>query len=340
MNHIPTTATAAQKLKRLAKTRRKSTGESLAAAQNEVARENGYRDWKHVTVCLEETRAAKPEPFELSEAVSAFLSEQQTLNPLESETAKALLSGVVFAMDIKDADNERPESRPEIQECEEATAYLAGDMWLAVLRREQDEGVEEGPSDDSDNQVQEFVEYIGDYRFFRYTGSLAFRTLDDAFAGPLRGFFFYPTHVWLAGKFFDMADVPQVKVDGQVVYSTTPAPRLPSPSAGTPAVSAPSLLTVPSSEDFVVARLDIRKLQPSLYEFQVSHSGQEVFSDAGFSSIADALRTAADVTGAIGGYEVAYAGLVTGTYSVQELAATADAVAQRAVELAASLGRW
>jgi len=36
MEHIPTTATAVQNLKRAAKKRRKSTGESLAAAQDAI----------------------------------------------------------------------------------------------------------------------------------------------------------------------------------------------------------------------------------------------------------------------------------------------------------------
>ena len=343
MNHIPTTATVVQKLKRLAKTRRKTTVQSLAAAQNEVACEHGYGDWKHVTLCLEATSAGMSEPVVLSEAVSAFLSEQQALTPLEPETIRALSSGLVLAMDIKDADNERPESNPEIQECEDATSILARDIWLAVLRHEREEGLEHSASVGPDDQVQDFIDYIGNYRYFRYSGPLTFESLDDAFAGPLRDFFSAPTHVWLSGKFFDMSDVPEVRVDGRVVYSTTSTPGNPSKSVyarAAPAAQSATPQRGSSSDDFLVAKLDVRKLQPGLYEFQVSHSGQEVFSDAGFSSIADALRGAAEVTGAIRGYEVAYAGLVTGTYSVEELAATADAVAKRAVELASSLGRW
>jgi hypothetical protein len=103
LNHIPTTATAVQKLKRLAKTRRKSSGESLGSALDATARECGYRDWKHVTVCLAATSGAKPAPFSLSAAIRAFLADQQSLHPAEIETVQAMASGLVIAMDIKDA---------------------------------------------------------------------------------------------------------------------------------------------------------------------------------------------------------------------------------------------
>ena len=342
MNHIPTTATAVQKLNRLAKTRRKTAGGSLAASQDAVAREHGYHDWKHVKTCLEATVAARAAPPVLPEVVSEFLAEQRILSPASPETFQAIASGVVFAMDIKDAENVNPTSSPDIEECEDATAFLAGDVWQASLRHAQEElGEDAQNSFEPDEQLQQFLDDIGNYRYFRYSGPLTPKTLDDVFAGPLRDFFFPPTHVWIGGKFFDMADVREVRVDGRVVYSTTPArPSTPRANASSAASAAPAGRAGRRSESApLIARLDVRRLQPSLYEFQVSHSGQELFSDAGFSSIADAFRSAAEVTGAIRGYEVAYAGMVAGTYSVEELASSADAVAQRAVDLAASLGR-
>jgi hypothetical protein len=343
LTHIPTTATAVQKLKRLAKTRRKSSSESLAGAQDAIAREHGYRDWKHVTVCLAATAAEKCSPDALPHAVRDFLSEQQKVQPASAATAQAMATGLVFAMDIKDADNVRPESNPEIHECEDATAFLAGDVWRAVLRREREEGQgEDETSLEPDEEVQQLLDDIGNYRFFRFSGLAVPKNLDDAFAGPFRDFFFPPTHVWLEGKFFDMADVREVRVEGRVVYATSPGSSNSSPAAvySASAAAPPSAPNSRPKPEFIVARLDVRKLQASLYEYVVSYSGQEMFSDAGFSSIADALREAADVTGSIRGYEVAFAGLVAGTYAVEELASTADQVAQRAVEIAASLGRF
>ena len=57
MNYIPTTATAVEKLNREAKSRRKYTGTTLAAALDEVAVEAGYGNWKHVTECAAYTQA-------------------------------------------------------------------------------------------------------------------------------------------------------------------------------------------------------------------------------------------------------------------------------------------
>lgn len=55
MEFIPTTATAAEKLKRLVKTLRKTTKTSLAVALDAVARKHGYAHWKRVAVSLEQT---------------------------------------------------------------------------------------------------------------------------------------------------------------------------------------------------------------------------------------------------------------------------------------------
>lgn len=55
MLHIPTTATAVEKLKREAKAYRNARGCSLTEALEAIAVQAGYRNWKHVTVCAEAT---------------------------------------------------------------------------------------------------------------------------------------------------------------------------------------------------------------------------------------------------------------------------------------------
>jgi len=347
LEHIPTTATAVQKLKRLAKNRRKTTAESLAAALDMVARESGYSSWKHVTVCQAATtpsaRAADP----LAEAITSFLAEQRAAQPALPNTAQAMASGLVFAMDVKDAFEVRPESDPEIHECDDALAFLAGDIWSASARRDlgdSEAADDRGKEQDPEELLQEFIDFIRNYRFFRYSGESVPKSLDDAFSTVFREYFFPPTHVWISGTFFDMADVPEVRRDGRVVLSTSPvhgdSPGISANEAG-PAPNEPEGQMTPEGappgRSPFVARLDIRKLQAGLYEYHASYAGQELFSDAGFSSIAEALHAASDVTGDIVGFEVAYAGLVAGTYSVDVLRSTADEVAQRAVDTAASL---
>jgi len=351
LEHIPTTATAVQKLKRLAKNRRKSTGESLAAALDTVARESGYSSWKHVTVCQAATTPSERAPDPLAEAITSFLAEQRAAQPALPNTAQAMASGLVFAMDIKDAFEVRPESDPEIHACDDALAFLAGDIWSASVKRDLEDA--EGTGDlvkerEPDELLQEFIDFIGNYRFFRYSGEFVPKSLDDTFSTVFRGFFFPPSHVWISGTFFDMSDVSEVRRDGRVVFSTSPAPGdSPAMSANAsglafkePKGQATADAKAPRERSPFVARLDIRRLQAGLYEYHASYAGQELFSDAGFSSIAEALHAASDVTGDIVGFEVAYAGFVIGTYSVDVLRATADEVAQRAVDTAASLRQF
>lgn len=57
MELIPTTATAAEKLKRLAKTQCKGTETPFASALNAVAKGHGYNNWKHVTWCVEQSKS-------------------------------------------------------------------------------------------------------------------------------------------------------------------------------------------------------------------------------------------------------------------------------------------
>ncbi|WP_145987502.1 hypothetical protein [Cupriavidus neocaledonicus] len=103
MELIPTTATAAEKLKRLAKTLRKTTGTSLAVALDAVAKRHGYEHWKHVTLCLEQAASlslSKPLPDSLKD----LLDRAAARNPASAESQKAFAQGFVFAMDIKDAE--------------------------------------------------------------------------------------------------------------------------------------------------------------------------------------------------------------------------------------------
>lgn len=58
MKHIPTTATAVEKLKKQAKAVAKDQGIPLVEAQESVAKEAGYQHWHHVVLCAEETKCA------------------------------------------------------------------------------------------------------------------------------------------------------------------------------------------------------------------------------------------------------------------------------------------
>lgn len=87
----------------------------------------------------------------------------------------------------------------------------------------------------------------------------------------------------------------------------------------------------------MIATLGIFQMQPGLYEYQVGCSGQELFADAGFNSIESAIGAASDVTGPIKTMEVAYRGIVGGTFPLHRLRTDASDVAKHLVATEASV---
>lgn len=87
----------------------------------------------------------------------------------------------------------------------------------------------------------------------------------------------------------------------------------------------------------IIARLSVRRVAPGQYLFEVSHGGEVLYEDAGFTSIEEAISAANDQQGPIRGFEIAYQGLVVGTYLCEELEHVAEELPVRAVELVAAL---
>jgi len=220
MEFISTTATAAEKLKRLAKTLRKTTGTSLAVALDTVAKQHGYEHWKHVAVCLEQTASlsrSKPLPDSLKD----FLDRAAARNPASAESQKAFAQGFVFAMDVKDAEELSLTS--EYAECDDGWYLAARDLWRGLVHYRDDETdatlVETQSPEDL---VSTALDDLQNYRFFRYLGAIAPASLEEAYKQINQLSFFPPTHIWLRGKFIDIGEVPEIRADDQVVFSTTP----------------------------------------------------------------------------------------------------------------------
>lgn len=87
----------------------------------------------------------------------------------------------------------------------------------------------------------------------------------------------------------------------------------------------------------IIARLSVRRVAPSQYLFEVSHGGEVLYEDACFTSIEEAISAASNQQGPIRGFEVAYQGLVVGTYLCEEIEHVVEEVAERAVELVAAV---
>lgn len=212
MPHIRTTATAVEKLKAEAKGLSKTARILLTSAREQVARQAGYDNWKHVTVCAAETLRA-PWEVGLPRAIEAFLAEHLANNPSSPATAAALTTGLVFALDVKDAEGLR---HPDgVRECEDAMPAVATDV--ARHYYSANDGFD---GSDDDDVLMFCTDELSNYRFFRYAGPRSGASLNDAFADVLAGYFFPPEFVWLDGKFIAMSNVDEVKVGEKVVLKT------------------------------------------------------------------------------------------------------------------------
>lgn len=220
MEFIFTTATAAEKLKRLAKTLRRTTGTSLAVALDAVAKRHNYEHWKHLTVCLEQTASAsrsKPLP----ESLKDLLDRAATRKPALAESQKAFAQGFVFAMDVKDAEELSLTS--EYAECDDGWYLAARDLWRGLVHYRDDEtGTTLFETQSPEDLASTALDDLQNYRLFRYLGSTTPTSLEEAYKQTSKLSFFPPTHIWLGGKFIDIGEAPEIRVDGQVVLSTSP----------------------------------------------------------------------------------------------------------------------
>ncbi len=219
MEFISTTATAAEKLKRLAKTLRKTTNTSLAIALDAVAKQHGYEHWKHVTVCLEQTASAsrsKPLPDSLKD----LLHRAAARNPASVESQKAFIQGFVFAMDVKDAEELSLTS--EYAEFDDGWYLAAKDLWRGLVHYRDDEtGTTLFERLSPEDLASTALDDLLNYRLFRYLRAAAPASLEEAYKQISELSFFPPTHIWLGGKFIVIGEVPEILVDGEVVLSTS-----------------------------------------------------------------------------------------------------------------------
>lgn len=65
----------------------------------------------------------------------------------------------------------------------------------------------------------------------------------------------------------------------------------------------------------IIARLSVRKVAPGQCLFAVSHGGEVLYEDPGFTSIEEHQRCQ-QPAGPIRGFEIAYQGVVVGTYLI------------------------
>ena len=82
----------------------------------------------------------------------------------------------------------------------------------------------------------------------------------------------------------------------------------------------------------MIARLDILQIEPQLYEYFVSIGQEPLFNAAGYTSISQAIAEASSQACApIMGLEIAYGGIVAGTYHLNEISYQPNEIAEHVV---------
>jgi hypothetical protein len=88
----------------------------------------------------------------------------------------------------------------------------------------------------------------------------------------------------------------------------------------------------------MIVRFHIEPVPGGRFEYRVSHEGEDLYSDSGLDSIEDCLVAATEGLGqdAVGA-EVAYKGIVSGTYALASLALVTAQIAQHALQTTAAI---
>lgn len=177
-----------EKLRQKARKHKRESGVSHHEALDQVAKGAGFDHWHHV-----------------SELAKSF-----------APTESAYYSGVVIAMDIKDAMDFYDETGMFVED-HNAFALCASDLYMAMCEAVGDDGI---PLREKYSEA-EFKELADDdllnYSFFRFTGSLIPERSDDVVALVRKCSFWPPQYIWHKGKFQESPSDQALDDDGRIV---------------------------------------------------------------------------------------------------------------------------
>lgn len=88
----------------------------------------------------------------------------------------------------------------------------------------------------------------------------------------------------------------------------------------------------------MIVRFNIDPMGGGQYEYRVTHEGEDLFADAGLSGIEECIVAATEGLGqdAVAA-EVAYKGIVSGTYALASLALVSAQIAEHALQTTAAI---
>lgn len=88
----------------------------------------------------------------------------------------------------------------------------------------------------------------------------------------------------------------------------------------------------------MIVRFHIDLMEQDQYEYRVTYEGEDLYSDAGLDSIEACIVAATEGLGqdAIAA-EVAYKGIISGTYALASLALVSEQIAEHALQTTAAI---
>ena len=88
----------------------------------------------------------------------------------------------------------------------------------------------------------------------------------------------------------------------------------------------------------MIVRFHIDLMEQDQYEYRVSYEGEELYSDAGLDSIEACIVAATEGLGQdVIAAEVAYKGIISGTYALASLALVSAQIAEHALQTTAAI---
>ena len=83
----------------------------------------------------------------------------------------------------------------------------------------------------------------------------------------------------------------------------------------------------------MIVRFHVDPVEQGLYEYRVSYEGEELYGDAGLGSIEECIVAATEGLGSDAvAAEVAYKGVISGTYALASLALVSAQIAEHALQ--------
>ncbi|MES2412776.1 MAG: hypothetical protein V4614_03175 [Pseudomonadota bacterium] len=88
----------------------------------------------------------------------------------------------------------------------------------------------------------------------------------------------------------------------------------------------------------MIVRFNIDSAGQSQFDYRVTHEGEEIYGDTGLASLEDCVNAALDGLGSDAtAVEIAYRGIISGTYPLASLALMTEQIALHALQTTAAV---